>query len=107
MQADRHAAEHAPDRAGDHVVRRMLLHVVEAARPVDFAVHLRADRKRPVGQMQNVAVHDLHVQNACGIDRAGIERLTARGWVKRAAVEPHVEAVAHGRARNDPRVKFG
>ena len=43
MQPDRHAAGQRVHRARDHVLAAVLLHVIESARPVDFAVYAIAD----------------------------------------------------------------
>ena len=106
VKPDRHTAKHSPDRAGDHVIRRVLLHMIKAPRPIDCAMHLRADFERLIRKVHHVAVHDLDVQHARGIDEPRVERLTAGGRVKRAAIKANVEFAACGNAGGNARVEF-
>ncbi len=72
----------------------VLLHVIEAARPVDLAVDTGADRERPVDEMDQpavVLVHDVH--HGAAAEAAEIVRLAARGRVERGFAERHREAV--------------
>ena len=74
----------------------MLLHVIEAADPVDFSSDRRAcDRRWSADKVHDVTrlvLFDLEHRGAA--ERAGVERLTARYRVKSGAIEPHCRAFA-------------
>src|SRR5262249_49619860 len=80
-------AEQAIEGGRQHVLTRVLLHVIEPPRPVDRPVQRRR-RGRAIDDVEDpsfVRVHD--VEDADVAERARIGRLTAGGWIERRAIE--------------------
>ena len=64
----------------------VLLHVIEAARPVDSAPR-RVSQHRLRSAMRNLLALVDDFDHRRVADRAGIKRLTAGGWIKRGAIQ--------------------
>ena len=84
----------------------VLLHVVEAPRPIKPPMHRLAD-----GQGRGAFVRDdarpfVYVQHLGAAEHAGVIRLPAALGIERRAVEHDGEAVFDRLAREHPRVKF-
>ena len=99
MQPDRVPAIEPPDRPGQHMFAAVLLHMIEPARPVDFAVHRHASlgtaALKPVPYAARVGFNIAYARLAAlPADNARIERLPAAGRIERAAVEQQPYAVA-------------
>src|SRR6185369_4030788 len=81
--------EERDERLRENVLARVLLHVVQPARPIDSpSYHITATRRRARDHVQHTfvtIVDTLH--HAYAIERAGITRLTAAGRIKRSAIE--------------------
>ena len=107
VQTDGHAAHQPMERAGDHVIRCVLLHMVKAARPVDAAVHGGSGCQWLRDGVQYIAVDHVHVDDLCVAQRAGVEGLTAGGRIKRTAVQQHVKMRPVFPAGQDAAVEFG
>ena len=76
----------------------VLLHVIEAAPPVDDALHF-AGLQGPIEDVQHRAFALLHVEDGNSGERPPVGGLTAAFRVERAAVEDHCRPsaqVAHG-----------
>ena len=86
VEADGSDLEHAVERRRQHVLARVLLHVLEAARPVDPPCTARRDLAFDHCTMLAVVFVD-DLDDAGGAERAGIERLAARGRIESRAVE--------------------
>src|SRR5258708_7929822 len=129
MEAHGPHAEQAIECRRQHVLTGVLLHVIEAAWPVDDAVRVLANMQRrsllrpgpsklgpytyTFKDVQNVAgVIVLDVDDADAAERADVERLAARCGIERGAIEHgHGPAVARLDARHDavelPGVRVG
>jgi hypothetical protein len=93
-QVERHGRklEQLEKRRGEQVLAGVLLHVVEAALPVNGAAD-RACGDLLVGEVYECLVVALqHLHNGGAAKSAGIMRLAARCWIKRGAVEHHLPA---------------
>ena len=83
----------------------MALHAPEALRPVDLPAHLRAGRKRHVRIVYDCIRKELHIQNVCAAEHAGIGRLAAALRKKHRLIEhdgvalPVRVAAQHGRGK--------
>ena len=66
----------------------VLLHVVEAARPVNTAVYVGTFRTA-VGNMNNFVAFLAHVEDVCVAELARIMRLPAGRGIKGRAVQDH------------------
>ncbi len=83
----RPGAQQAIERRRQHVLPRVLLHVIETARPVDLAADATGGRGA-VHHVQNPPIVGLHdVDDSSAGERPQVERLPARRGVKRGAVE--------------------
>ena|SRR5687767_10458653 len=81
----------------------MLLHVIEAADPIDRALDVAdAERIREPVRDAIVLVDDIH--DACSADRPGIEWLPSRGRIEGSAIE--INGTAIRGTFHDPRRKF-
>lgn len=99
-------SEELDERGGEHVLRGMLLHMIESPRPVDGAVNLRR-RDWPLDNVNDfVAVLVRNVDYSDIVQLAGVERLAARGGVKRGAIESQMPAFAGRLARDHGGVEF-
>ena len=100
------AAVARADQPRADVLAGVLLHMVEAPRPVDLPVYGRAD-----GQGRGAFVRDdarpfVYVQHLGAAEHTGVIRLPAALGIERRAVEHDGEAVLDRLAREHPRVKF-
>jgi hypothetical protein len=103
-------AEQLDESLRENVLPGVLLHVVEAARPIDAAAHLG-----PFGR--GVALYDVEhalrlsvdaLDDAGAAERAGVRRLPAAGRVEGRAVERDGRAaVVRARQGQDARVELG
>jgi hypothetical protein len=91
-----------------HVLSRVLLHVVEAARPIQPPAHLLAhdDCSFGLDQVHDVGAFVNYIDDAKRVEGAGIERLTARRGVEAGLVEPNGLAVTSTFDADDPRDEF-
>src|ERR1019366_2681678 len=100
MKAHRPRAEQPVERGRQYVLPGMLLHVIEAARPVDHAVNALADlqglRVGPTKAGPYAVVDDMEdlsllvvddVNHAYAAERADVERLPAGGGIEARAIE--------------------
>ena len=97
VEGDGGRVEFAEEDGGEQVLARVLLHVVEAAGPVDVAFDFCADRKGLADEMPDLAVVvffygvDGDIEGGAarrgGAKQAGIEGLAAAGGVKGGAIE--------------------
>ena len=96
LAAEVHAHGRGAEPLGDHgreqVLAGVLLHVVEAARPVDDAGDPVA-RQRCLEDMGDAIALVHHVQDGDAAEPAGVERLAAGGGVEGGAVEVDPAAV--------------
>ena len=108
VQADRHCAVQLPRRPGDHMIARVLLHMIQPTRPIDAAMHRRVQRRQRVQPVPYHAVLHLHVGYMGGyivpLQRTRIVGLPARGGIKRRAIQRRPAVRADG---GHPRVKRG
>jgi hypothetical protein len=81
----------------------VLLHVIEAASPVDFSRYFTGS-DRSIQHMDDAAILIDNVDYRGPSENSGIEGLAARGWIKRRAIEIDAPPIA-GRI-NDDRAKF-
>ena len=79
--------EQTIERGGQHVLPRVLLHVVEAAGPVDLAGDGRLLLEWCSHDMDDLAVRVDNVEDLDPGEASGVEGLAARRWVERRAVE--------------------
>jgi hypothetical protein len=88
-EAARLRAEQFDERLREDVLPRVLLHVVEAARPVNAPAHLRAlCRRFALEDVEHVAVLFFDaLDDARRAERAGVSRLPAARRVEGRAVE--------------------
>ncbi len=87
MEADRPDLQQAVERRRQHVLAGVLLHVLEAARPIDPPAH-RTARNLPFDHVHDAAVVFVDdVDDAGAAERAGIERLAAGRGIEGRAVE--------------------
>ena len=107
MEADRARREQLLDYGGQQVLAGVLLHVIEAARPVDEAVHDRAHlRGNAADHVHHVAhVVVLHLDDRCAGEGAEVVWLSAGGWVERRAIEPDRRVRAARLRPHDRRIK--
>ena len=105
MQADDMAAKLPPDGVGQHVLARVLLHMVKAARPINFAMHRLPHRQGRVHAVRHVAVFHKYIQYVRPAQRARVIRLAAGGGIKGGLVEMDEIAAAIRHAIHHPRVK--
>ena len=105
VQANDVAAELPPDGVGQHVLAAVLLHVVEAARPVDLAVNVAARRQGRVHAVEHVAVPHEHIKDVRPAQRTRVVGLAAGGGIKGRAVEADEICIPVGGAIRHPRVK--
>ena len=93
VQADCHRAQRFPRRARQQMIRRVLLHMVKAPRPVDPPANRLPERHFPLCAVPDHAVRRLnvrHLKNAVfGFQRADVMRLPAGCGVKRRAIQRH------------------
>jgi hypothetical protein len=90
VQANRVSAQLFVDPPRQHVLARVLLHVVKAARPVDCAGHPVAWRKQPFHPVPHLARPvRVYVRHGQAVQRAGVKGLSAGGGVKRRPVQAH------------------
>jgi hypothetical protein len=103
MEALRPVREQPVERRRQHVLARVLLHVIEAPGPVDVPRHGRALLERRARHVHDVAILPIdHVDHRYAPEQARIERLPAGGRVERCRVHldgPHRNPVAFGRRR--------
>ena len=98
--------EELDERGGEHVLSRVLLHVIEAARPVDCAVN-RARSDGLVGEMRDFAILGVEHFHDCGSAQvACVKWLSARSGVKRGAIQAHAPTRSLRFASEDLRVEF-
>ena len=87
MKTFRSRTGHAIEGGGEDVLAGVLLHVLEPAGPVDRTVH-GAGLELTLHDVQDGVIATLdHVDDPGGAKTTGVERLAARGWIKRSAVE--------------------
>src|SRR5467141_2278283 len=104
METDGPDVEQPRTRGREHMLSRVLLHVVEPARPADRAsknltglgirdsgLGTLSGRFDDVRDRSVLFIDDVH--DAEGPQDAGVERLAARGGIKRRAIERHAEAI--------------
>ncbi len=80
------------------VLASVLLHVVEAARPIHDAGHL-AGRRGPLQHVPHQPVLDLYADHGPARQGARIVRLAAAGRVERGTIERNRRASASASAR--------
>ena len=107
VQADDVAAELPPDGVGQHVFAAVLLHVVEAARPVDLAVDFASHVQGRVRAVEDIAVLHEHIQYVRPAQRARVVGLAAGSGIKGRAVEADEICIFVGGAIRHPRVEGG
>ncbi len=83
----------------------VLLHVVEAARPVDLRGGRGARHERLLDDMHDIVVSILDVEYPNAIDRPGVEWLTARCWIERRPIEHDFDTAVARLATDDRRVE--
>ena len=85
------------ERGRQHVLAGVLLHVIEAPRPVDAAAHLAPPVQRRRHDVRDAPVVEInHVLDANAIEETGIEGLPARGRIERGPIEHDRTAPVHG-----------
>ena len=96
MKAERRHGEAVDDRRRQHVLARVVLHVIETAVPVDDAMQRLSDSQLPVAlhHVDDVIVVVRHVDDRERAEPSGVERLAARGGIERTAIQPDRAAVA-------------
>ena len=67
---------------GEQVLAGVLLHVVEAARPVDGAFDLRDAAERRIEHVRDAILFVDHFDHADAGERAEVEGLASGGWDK-------------------------
>ena len=90
---------------------RVLLHVIEAACPIDLAVHgiasfefyVLSSQFRHVSDRSVLLVDDLDDSERA--EAAGVERLAAGGWIEGGAIQRHQQAIVAAIEARDRRVK--
>jgi hypothetical protein len=88
------------ERPGEHVLSRVLLHVIESTVPVDRAVDVpRRWRTTFHGVQHRLALALLHIDDGEASDAANIRRLSARGGVEIGLVQVHGMSAAVQRLR--------
>ena len=81
---------------GQQVLGGVLLHMVPAARCVDFAVH-RPRGKLPIQDVHNVDSLLDHIEHTRSSEHAGIVRLASGRRVERRAIEDDTVRISHVR----------
>jgi len=83
----------------------VLLHVIEAPVPVDFAVYLFGVPACGVHQVEHLAIPLLGIDHGGPIEGAAVSRLTASLGIKRASVQDDGELAIALHRSDDSRVK--
>ena len=102
MEAHVVAGEAGAEHPGNDVLAAVLLHVVEAAVPVDGAGEGGADLHRDIHGVENRAVLLLDVQDLRLAQGAEVTGLAAALRVEGRAVQGHEEAIFAGVTAEDP-----
>ena len=89
MEADGVQAEEFLEYGREQMLPGVLLHVVEAPRPIDLARHLAVRRERRRETVRNALLLIHHFDHRHPGDRPSIERLSARSRIKERAVQVH------------------
>ena len=105
VQADDVTAELLPDGVGQHVFAAVLLHVVEAARPVDLAVNFASHVQGRVRAVEDIAVLHKHIKDVRPAQRARVVGLAAGSGIKGRAVKADEICICVGGAVRHPRVE--
>ena len=92
------AVEGTAQHTGDDVLAGVLLHMIEAARPVDMAADLRAHRQLTVAQVGDDAVLLVYVQHPGIPQRAVVGGLSAALGIEGGTVQHHRKAALHSPA---------
>ena len=87
MERGRPGSVDAEEGRREQVLSVVLLHVVEAAGPIDRSFHFSAGVERTVEQVQHLAVPILHVEHRRTAQRALVPRLAAALGIEGAAVQ--------------------
>ncbi len=106
MKAGRPHSRTAIERGREEVLARVLLHVIESARPVDLARYGRAGFNGCFEDVPDpfVGIHDVDDANAA--KRPRIVGLAARGWIERGLIEHDFKSCAGLFARQHARREF-
>src|ERR1700704_246506 len=86
MERDRRQSESLLKHGGEQMLPSVLLHVVEAARPVDAAVDIRTFRAT-VDNVNDFVAFVADVEDICISDLAQVVRLAAGGRVKSRTIQ--------------------
>src|SRR3981189_407852 len=86
MEGNRRQSEALLKHGGEQMLARVLLHVVEAARPVDAAVDIRTFRAT-VDNVNDFVAFIADVEDICIRDLAQVVRLAARSRVKSRTIQ--------------------
>src|SRR5215470_7525087 len=78
---------------GQQMLPRMLLHVVEPARPVDASLHIWIVRSA-VDNVKDFFARVANIEHICIADFAQVVRLPAGRWIKSGAVEDKTPGVS-------------
>ena len=86
MEGNRGQAEALLKHGRQQMLPGVLLHVIEAPRPMDAAVYVRT-RWLAIDYVQNLVAFIAHVENICIADFTQIVRLSTRRRVERRAIQ--------------------
>ena len=106
MKAHVVIAENAVYKTGEHMLAAVLLHHVQPPHAIHMSMHLAPDFKRNIGQMLDLALHVVRIQNPRFIQRAMIRALPAAFRKKRGLVQHDGVAVPFLFAADDDRGKI-
>ena len=79
---------HVLERGRQHVLTRVLLHVIEPPRPVDLPAHLHSRCERRGNHVRDAAIVEVdHVFDPYAAENPGVEGLPAGGRIERRTIE--------------------
>jgi hypothetical protein len=74
------------------MLTRVLLHVIEPARPVDLTCNRRANLDRTIDDVGDPTIVSIdHIDYAYWAECSGVERLTPGRWIERCSIERDVK----------------
>src|SRR5687767_10559691 len=95
MKAYGPRASLALERGGQQMLTRVLLHMVEAPRPVHVPPNARVGLELTIDKVSDRAVFLIeHVEDIGLTERPGVERLAARRRIERGAIENDLPSIA-------------
>jgi hypothetical protein len=94
MKADRWRVAHADKRRRQDVLAGVLLHVIETAGAIDFALDNLSHRNHVINEVQHgtIVIAIGHVEDGTATEVAEIVRLSSRRGIEGCAIKHHENA---------------